>query len=97
MAHLRRAFLAGILLLTLAAMPVAGYQAQPPTQQEEFVPIDQLPPQDRMPAAPLVISAYTFVWVAFFLYMLSIARRLAVVQRELERLESDVKRGSGRT
>jgi CcmD family protein len=97
MTYLKYALCVGILLLTVAVMPASASQAQPPAQQEEFVPIDQLPPQDRMPAAPLVISAYTFVWVAFFLYMLSIARRLAVVQRELERLETDMKRGSGRT
>jgi CcmD family protein len=94
MTFTRFAIFLGVLLLTLTATPVVASETQPPTeQQEEFVPIDQLPPQDRMPAAPLVIGAYTFVWVAFFLYVLSIARRLTVVQREMERLESDVKRG----
>jgi CcmD family protein len=73
--------------------------AQPPAQpeqQDEFVPIDQLPPQDQLPAAPLLIAAYAFVMLALFGYVVSVARRLTVVQREIERLESDLKRG-GRT
>ena len=67
----------------------------PPEQQEEFVPIDQLPPEDRLPAAPLLISAYAVVLLALFAYVYSIARRLGSVQREVERLEGDLKR-SGR-
>jgi CcmD family protein len=76
------------LTLALAQPPAA------PEQQSEFVPIDQLPPQDQLPAAPLLIAAYAVVLIAFFGYVLSVARRLGTVQRELERLESDVKRGS---
>ena len=67
---------------------------QQPEQQNEFIPIDQLPPQDQLPAAPLLIAAYAIVAVALFVYVLSVARRLTAVQRELERLEADVKRGS---
>ncbi|MBM3820628.1 MAG: CcmD family protein [Acidimicrobiia bacterium] len=80
------------------ASPVLGAEqpASPPQQQDEFVPVDQLPPQDQLPAAPLLIAAYAFVLVALFAYVVSVARRLSTVQRELERLESDVKR-SGRT
>jgi CcmD family protein len=66
-----------------------------PEQQNEFVPIDQLPPQDQLPAAPLLIAAYAIVALALFLYVASVARRLSTVQRELERLESDMKRGTG--
>jgi CcmD family protein len=65
-----------------------------PEQQDEFIPIDQLPPQDQLPAAPLLIGAYAFVLVALFLYVFSIARRLATVQREVERLEGDMKRSA---
>ena len=32
--------------------------------QSEFVPVDALPPADQLPAAPLLITAYAFVWVA---------------------------------
>ena len=76
--------------------PIASAQQPAPEQQDEFVPVDTLPPQDQLPAAPLLITAYAFVMLALFGYLLSVARRLTTVQRELERLESDVKR-SGRT
>ena len=65
---------------------------QPPKQQGEFLPNDQLPPIEQIPAPRLLISAYSFVIVALFLYVVSVARRLTTVQREVERLEADVKR-----
>lgn len=77
------------LLLTSAVLPVA---AQQPEQQNEYVPIDQLPPQDQLPAAPLLVTAYAVVMAGLFAYVLSVARRLTTVQRELERLESDLKK-----
>ena len=72
---------------------VGVHAQQPePKQQDEFVPVDQLPPQDQLPAAPLLIAAYSFVALALFAYVVSVARRLGTVQRELERLEGDAKR-----
>ena len=85
-----------LLLFPGAGIAVAAQPAAQPEQQDEFVPVDTLPPQDQLPAAPLLIAAYAFVMLALFGYLLSVARRLTTVQRELERLESDVKR-SGRT
>ena len=67
-----------------------------PEQQDEFVPISELPPQDQLPAAPLLVAAYMFVAVALFAYLFSVTRRLTGVQRELERLESDVKKHASR-
>ena len=76
------------------AHDVGVHAQQLPSQpQEEFIPIDQLPPQDQLPAAPLLVIAYSFVALALFAYVLSVARRLTSVQRELDRLESEVKRG----
>jgi CcmD family protein len=75
--------------------PLVAQQPQSqPQQQDEFVPISQLPAQDQLPAAPLLVTAYAFVWLALFAYVVSVARRLAGVQREVERLESDIKRGT---
>lgn len=86
------------LFLTVLLMPVTLLAQQPPQpqQQDEFVPIEELPPQDQLPAAPLLVAAYSFVVLTLFAYLLSVARRLGTVQRELERLEADLKR-SGRT
>ena len=82
------------ILLAVAALGVPVDTQQPePKQQEEFLPIDQLPPQDQLPAAPLLITAYSFVVLALFAYLISVGRRLGVVQRELDRLQPDARRG----
>lgn len=98
--RLPRLSLLALLLVAGIATGLAAasrdLHAQQPKQQDEFVPIEQLPPQDQLPAAPLLVAAYSFVVLALFAYVLSVARRLGGVQRELERLESELKR-SGRT
>jgi CcmD family protein len=82
--------LAVVFLLTIQAAPL---MAQPkPEQQEQFTPIDQLPPQEQLPAAPLLVGAYAFVLLMLFGYMFIVSRRLNVVQREVDRLDSDLKR-----
>jgi hypothetical protein len=70
--------------------------AQPPEPQGEFSPVDDLPPEEQLAAWPLLVSAYAFVLLAMFGYLLSVAKRLGVVQREIVRLESELKK-SGRT
>ena len=67
-----------------------------PKQQEAFTPIDQLPPQEQLPAAPLLVGAYVFVLLTLFGYMFMMSRRMTVIQREVDRLQTDVKR-SGRS
>ena len=89
---------AALLVLVLLTAPAfaAGQQpeAQPPKPVDEFVPVSQLPPQDQLPAAPLLVGAYAFVWVALFGYVVSVGRRLSKVQREVERLETDIAKGT---
>ena len=81
--------LAGFLALsTMAGVADAADAAfvsvaRQPAQQEEFVPIDELPPEDQLPAAPLLVAAYAVAWVAVFGYLWSIWRRLDRVEREL--------------
>jgi hypothetical protein len=94
MAFLIRALAFLAVLLVVATAPVLAQPPAQPEQQTEFVPIDQLPPQDQLPAAPLLIAAYSVLVLALFAYVVSVARRLAVVQREVQRLETDVKRGT---
>ena len=79
-----------VLLLALAAAPTwsATASGQPPPQptkpaQDEFVPIDQLPPGEQLPAAPLLIAAYSVVWLAVAGYLFSIWRRLDRVERDI--------------
>jgi CcmD family protein len=70
-----------LLLVAAVAAPLATLDAQPPPV-EEFVPISELPPEEALPAAPLLIAAYAFVWVVVLGYLWSIWRRLQRVERE---------------
>jgi CcmD family protein len=79
-------------VMCAGARPLSGVFAQAPEQQKEFLPASQLPPTEQFPAARLLIGAYSVVIVGLFLYVVSVARRLNSVQREVERLEADVKR-----
>ena len=58
---------------------------QPPVTaaQEEYVPIDELPDSEKMPAAPFLITAYVLVWGLLLLYVFSLWRRLGRVETEL--------------
>jgi CcmD family protein len=86
----------GILIFALmcyGALPASAVLAQQsPEQQGKFLPLDKLPPAEQLPAGRLLVGAYAFVIVGLFLYVVSVARRLTTVQREVERLEADVKR-----
>lgn len=81
---------AGSARFGVPAQQPDAQQSQQPKQTDEFIPVSQLPPQDQLPAAPLLVTAYSFVWLVLFGYLVSLARRLGTVQREVERLESDV-------
>ncbi len=80
-----------VAILLAGAPATAMAQTQPP-QQEGFVPVDQLPGQEELPAAPLVAAAYGVAWAAVLIYLFSIWKRLGTVERELadvtRRLES---------
>ena len=40
----------------------------------------------------MVIAAYTFVWVAFLVYMFTLVRRVARVESDVRELEHRLKR-----
>jgi len=82
--------IAVVFVLTMQVSPLAA-QTQP-KQQEEFTPIDQLPPQDQLPAAPLLVGAYAFVLLMLFGYLVMVSRRLSAIQTEVNRLDADLKR-----
>jgi hypothetical protein len=73
-----RAAFVGVILLTAPA----AWAAQPPSQ-EGFVPVEQLPGQEEMPAAPLVATAYGVAWAAVLIYLFSIWKRLGAVERQM--------------
>ncbi len=78
----RRMFIA---LWSVLLVGVPAFAAQP--GQSEFVPVNELPRAEQMPAAPLVIAAYAFVWVAVLVYLFSIWRRLGKVEADMHALE----------
>ena len=59
--------------------------------QDEFIPLDSVPPEDQLPAAPLLVAAYALLWIAVVGYLWSIWRRMMTVEREL----SDLSRRTG--
>ena len=74
------------IFLALAAAPAAFAVQTAPPGQSEYVPITDLPPTEQMPAAPLLIAAYAFVWVAVLVYLWTIWRRLGKVEAEMRDL-----------
>jgi CcmD family protein len=87
---MRLMWVSAVLVLLVCAAPArVGAQApqQPPQQQDEFVPIDQLPPEEQMPAAPMVVAAYAFIWIAFIAYVFTLVRRVRKVEEDVRRLE----------
>ena len=83
-----------LLTALLSVMLSAPVLAQPP-QQNEYLPIDQLPPQEAMPAAPLLIGAYIVVWLGLMGYLFWIWRRIARVEADMQALQRRTS-GSGR-
>jgi CcmD family protein len=79
--------LAAVLLCVIALGSAAStVRAQPPppgATTDGFVPVDDLKPQEQIPAAPFVMGAYAIAWIAVFGYMWSIWQRLSRVEREL--------------
>ena len=74
--------------LLASAAPALALSAQQPGSQTEaaregYVPVKDLPPAEQLPAAPLVLGAYALIWVGVLVYVWSISRRLASVDREL--------------
>lgn len=70
--------------------------AQVPAAQDRFVPVspDELQ-HEQIPAAPLVLTAYAFVWIVFFIYVFTLWRRMRRIDADLQALSSKVK-GSAR-
>ena len=68
-----------IALLGMSAL----VSAQGPAQ-DGFVAVRPGDPgQEKLPATPLVFAAYAFVWVAMIVYVFTLWRRLARVERDL--------------
>jgi hypothetical protein len=65
--------------------PASAAPTQPrtPAALDEFVPVSELPDAEQLPAAPLLLTAYAAFWIAAFLYLWSIRKRMASLDRDL--------------
>jgi CcmD family protein len=83
-----------LVVLTLLPGAVLGARqpARPPATQGEFVPVGTLPQAEQLPAAPLVIGAYAFVWIALLVYVWMLWKRLTNLERDLADLERRVQK-----
>ena len=95
---LRVAFVCCVFIWLGLSIAVRGQQPSspsprtpPPAAQDEYVPLSELPPDDQLPAVPLVFVAYGLIWLAVLLYVMSIWRRQAAVQKELDALKRQLR------
>ena len=63
--------------------------------QSEFVPVNELPAAEQLPAAPLLVAAYVFVWGAMLFYVWSLWRRLGKVERDISEVSQLLSKGRG--
>ena len=78
---IRKAMLA--IASVFFVMPVLFGQQQSTGQ---FLPANDLPPDQQLPAAPFLIGAYAFIWLALMFYLWTIWRRLGKVEQEMRAL-----------
>jgi CcmD family protein len=65
--------------------------APPAAAQDEYVPVSEVPPDEQLPAVPLVFLAYGLIWLAVLVYVVTIWRRQAAVQKELDALKRQLR------
>jgi len=80
---MRRGIRFAVLLACLGILAVTALAQQPPQPPEGFVPAASVQGQEKLPAAPLVITAYSVVWLLVFGYLWSIWRRITRAERDL--------------
>jgi len=77
-----------LLLLLVLFGSASAVQADQPQPPADFVPVENAPPGEQIPAMPLLGAAYGFIWVGVFGYVWSLSKRLQKVEAEIAELES---------
>ena len=72
-----------VMLAVFAALTVGAQQPGSSQTPDGFVPVNAAPQVEQLPAAPMVMAAYSFVWIALLVYVWFLWRRLGRVEREL--------------
>lgn len=82
-----RFFRALVCAVALLAAAPGFAAAQPQPSPDEFVPVDEIPAEEQIPAINLIAAAYGFVWIAVVGYVWSLGRRLQQAEADLAALE----------
>ena len=77
-----------LALIAPQALTAAAGLAEQPQPPKDFVPVDEVPQGEQIPAMPLLGAAYGFIWIGVFGYVWSLGRRLQRVETEIAELES---------
>lgn len=83
-----------LALLLGAAPPVLlplAAQQQGGAAMDEYVPVAELPPDEQLPAVPLVLIAYGLIWAGVLVYVGLLWRRLTAVRKEMENLKQSLR------
>lgn len=86
-----------VLLVVVGLVAIGGLGPVPvvaqltEAAQDGFVPMGDIPPEDQLPAAPLLVAAYAVVWAIAIGYLWTIWRRLGTVEQELAEVARRVK------
>ena len=86
----RLVVMALVLGATGTAPAPAARAAQPAAAQtapDGFEPVTEIPPEEQIPAKPLVAGAYAFIWLAMLVYVGLLWRRLGTVQKDIDTLK----------
>ncbi len=81
-----------VVFVLMVQHRAAGGAAAAHASRKSSLRSTSLPPQEQLPAAPLLVGAYAFVLLMLFGYMVMVSRRLSAIQREVDRLDTDLKR-----
>lgn len=76
-----------VCVVALVAASPGVVLAQPQPSPDEFVPVDEIPPEEQIPAINLIAAAYGFVWIAVVGYVWTLGRRLQEAEADLAVLE----------
>ena len=71
--------------------PESPPRAAPPAAQDEYVAVSDLPPDEQLPAVPLVFIAYGLIWLAVLVYVATLWRRQSLVQKEIDALKRQLR------
>ncbi len=93
---LRQTLAGFVVALAVLLAPAAARAQQPPTTaaQDGFVPVDEIKPQEHLPAAPLVMIGLRGRLGRVFGYVWSLWSRLAKVEREIAEVSRRIDAGT---